>query len=77
MGGECVICGYNRCLRALHFHHKNPHEKDFDISSRTRWNDIEVELEKCILVCSNCHMEIHDGIIDHETALFLAEERKE
>ena len=60
MGGECIVCGYKRCYRSLHFHHKNPHEKDYDISSKTRWNDIEIELEKCVLLCANCHGEVHD-----------------
>lgn len=73
MGGKCVLCGYNRCLRALHFHHINQHEKDFDVSQHTNWSEIEEELKKCVLLCSNCHMEVHDGMVDHEVLLELKE----
>ena len=64
-GGKCMICGYDKCQRALSFHHLNPKEKDFDLSSRglTRsWERIKKEIDKCVLICANCHMEIHDGI---------------
>jgi len=64
-GGSCIMCGYNRCQRALSFHHLNPKEKDFDLSSRglTRsWERIKKEIDKCVLLCANCHMEVHDGI---------------
>lgn len=63
-GGKCQICGYSKCSRALNFHHKDPDQKDFGLSARglTRsWEKIKAELEKCILVCSNCHMELHEG----------------
>jgi hypothetical protein len=73
MGGKCIICGYSRCLRALHFHHIDPQDKEFDISTKTNWFKIKEELEKCILVCANCHMEIHDGLIDHEFIADIAE----
>lgn len=65
-GGKCQICGYKKCQRALCFHHKNPTEKDFGLSVRglTRsWEKMRVELDKCVLLCSNCHMEVHDGMI--------------
>ena len=64
-GGKCQICGYNKCTRALNFHHKDPKQKDFGLSERglTRsWEKIEKEIKKCVLVCANCHMEIHEGI---------------
>ena len=64
-GGKCILCGYNKCQRALSFHHLNPKEKDFDLSSRglTRsWERIKKEIDKCVLLCANCHMEVHDGI---------------
>lgn len=63
MGGKCVRCGYDGCLGALHPHHLDPLEKDFNISgchSRS-WEAIERELNKCILLCSNCHFEEHHG----------------
>ena len=64
-GGKCIICGYNKCRSALEFHHTNPKEKDFSISHKgeTRgWDNIRKELDKCILVCSNCHREIHSEL---------------
>lgn len=65
-GGSCQICGYNRCLRALTFHHINEAEKSFQISGNTNksWARIEEELKKCILLCHNCHDEYHSGIIE-------------
>lgn len=64
-GGRCEICGYNKSNRALSFHHLDPSKKDFGLSDRglTRsWEKIRNEIEKCILLCANCHMEVHDGI---------------
>ena len=60
-GGKCVKCGYDKCIIALEFHHINPEEKDFSPSSNMNksWDKIKLELDKCILVCSNCHREIH------------------
>lgn len=61
-GGSCISCGYNRCLRALQFHHRDPNKKDFQIAGRLRsWNNVLIEINKCDLVCSNCHAEIHDS----------------
>ncbi len=66
MGGKCVCCDYHRCNRALEFHHRNPDEKDSglgDIRATIRsWKRIVEEAKKCVLVCSVCHAEIHDGI---------------
>lgn len=64
-GSKCQICGYNKCQRALSFHHLDPKNKEFDLSTDglTRsWKRIEKEIQKCVLVCANCHMEIHEGI---------------
>lgn len=63
-GGKCQneICGYSKCPDAMEFHHLNPDEKDFSISysGKTRsWDKVKCELDKCILLCSNCHREIH------------------
>lgn len=67
-GGCCQIkdCGYNKYNGALEFHHLDPNEKDFNIGamkSYTFGDKVKKELDKCILVCSNCHREIHGGII--------------
>ena len=65
-GGKCEICGYDRCIGALEFHHINPDEKDFGVGDGdTRsFNKNKEEADKCILVCANCHREIHEGLID-------------
>ena len=65
MGGKCQCCGYDRSMRALHFHHIDESTKKFAISGNiTRnWADVVEELKKCVLVCANCHMEIHDELI--------------
>lgn len=64
-GGKCIICGYNKCNRALNFHHINPKEKSFTISSMRAlsWNTLVKEIDKCVLLCSNCHMEAHENLI--------------
>ena len=57
----CSICGYNKCADALDFHHLND-DKDKSVSSAARLHCLETlkkEVSKCILVCSNCHREIH------------------
>ena len=62
-GGKCQCCGYNRCIRALEFHHLDPSQKDFTISGKSKsFEMLKKEADKCILVCSNCHKEIHAGI---------------
>jgi predicted HNH restriction endonuclease len=71
MGGRCRICGYDRCPAALEFHHLDPARKDFSISSdgSTRsWDRVKKEIEKCILVCANCHREVHAGMTQLPTA---------
>lgn len=61
-GGKCSRCGYNRCNAALEFHHLDPQQKSFSLASNhsRSWKTIQKELDKCILVCSNCHREIND-----------------
>jgi hypothetical protein len=64
LGGSCQICGYSKCHEALEFHHKDPTKKDFGIS-KYRGVDIErikPELDKCVLLCANCHRETHAGL---------------
>lgn len=66
-GGKCICCGYDRCSSALEFHHVDPEEKEFEIKksiSRKFDENIKKELDKCVLVCSNCHREIHVGLIE-------------
>lgn len=75
-GNKCAICGYNKTPRALQFHHINEEEKSFGLSDgNTRsWEDSVAESKKCILVCGNCHAEIHDGLITIPLKTSLNEE---
>lgn len=65
-GGECIICGYDKCIHALEFHHITPEEKKFHLSHpNTRsLKLLKEEADKCILVCSNCHREIEYEVTD-------------
>lgn len=79
-GGCCQKCGYNKCLRALEFHHIRPQSKSFNISAVTwktevddlavTWLRVKQELEKCILLCANCHREVEEQK-DDETAAWM------
>jgi hypothetical protein len=60
-GGKCERCGYDRCPDALDFHHRDPTEKDFQVSAGAyrRWALMVRELDKCVMLCANCHREEH------------------
>ncbi len=64
-GGGCAVCGYDRCLGNLHFHHVVPAEKSFEIQmgSGKSLAAYREEARKCVLVCANCHGEIAAGLI--------------
>lgn len=64
LGGKCCICGYNKCIDALEFHHENPSKKEFKLGSGNTmsWKEYKAEALKCILVCSNRHKEIHSEL---------------
>ena len=58
----CSVCGYNKCPEALEFHHIDPNTKDMSIGKAVRqWGTekLKEEITKCIVVCANCHREIH------------------
>lgn len=62
-GGCCEKCGYNKSIEVLQFHHLNPNEKDFTISGKSYSIErLKKEVDKCILVCANCHIEIHEEL---------------
>lgn len=66
-GGECRICGYKKYVGALQFHHKDPSQKDFTLSTRIFGKSMKVlkqEVDKCILLCANCHAEVHANIVN-------------
>jgi hypothetical protein len=61
-GGCCCICGYDKCINALEFHHLDKSTKEetpSHVIMKWKWDRVVKELEKCILVCANCHREIH------------------
>lgn len=61
-GGRCERCGYSKCHAALDFHHLDPNEKDLERFTGVSIEKMKIELDKCILVCSNCHREIHSDL---------------
>ena len=67
MGGKCAYCGYSRCNDALALHHLDPSQKELSISNiranPKSWSSIVKELRKCILLCHNCHSEVHAGFV--------------
>lgn len=64
-GNKCINCGYDKCVDALEFHHRDPNEKDFSLSNKGHcrsWKEVRKELDKCDLLCANCHRELHSGM---------------
>lgn len=66
LGGKCVVCDYDRCTDSLDCHHVDPTEKESGISkfktNPAQWSKIVEELRKCVLLCRNCHGELHAGV---------------
>lgn len=65
-GGKCIVCSYDRCIQALEFHHLDPTQKDFALSGSSVANieKMKLELDKCVLLCANCHREVHQKLIE-------------
>ena len=63
-GGRCQLCGYDRCLGALEFHHRDRETKAFALGrgSALRLDALRAEAAKCVLLCSNCHAEVETGL---------------
>lgn len=78
MGGECFGCGLEGPSAVYDFHHWDAGEKEFGISQDgipRRWVDVVAELEKCVMLCANCHREVHAGVRTiRPTLLGLAED---
>ena len=63
-GGKCLKCGYNKYFGNLTFHHRDPLQKDFQISGKSiSFDKLKSEVDKCELLCHNCHGELHAGLI--------------
>ena len=73
IGGKCVRCGYDRCLRALTFHHRDPAAKAFALDARNCSNRshevLTAEAAKCDFLCANCHAEIEERLYLCKAAL--------
>jgi transposase len=70
-GGTCRLCGYSRCVAALHFHHLDPGKKRFSMGREgvTRsLAEMREEAGRCVLLCANCHAEVEAGIVRIQAA---------
>jgi hypothetical protein len=78
LGGKCRVCEYSKCITALEFHHLNANEKEFGIGSYKfqNYNKLINEIKKCILLCSNCHREVHANILDISKLEIIFDETK-
>tara|TARA_B110000908_G_C9806135_1_gene250802 strand:- start:20 stop:415 length:396 start_codon:yes stop_codon:yes gene_type:complete len=62
-GGCCSACGYKKYHGALQFHHMDPTQKDPKEFKRGKnWERFKAEIDKCVLLCANCHAEEHERI---------------
>lgn len=78
MGGSCVKCGYAKNISALHFHHISATEKSFKLGARIlsnrSWEAILEEVQKCELLCANCHAEEHNPELTLSNVIKLLED---
>lgn len=66
LGPGCMVCKYSRCLRNLTFHHMVEETKEFGLCEREfsmKWDVLLHEAKKCVVLCHNCHGEVHEGLI--------------
>ena len=65
MGGKCQICGYDECIHPLQFHHIHQEEKEdkLCVLYHSSWDVVVEELRKCALLCANCHLRLHAGVV--------------
>lgn len=63
-GGKCIICGYNKSIWGLAFHHRDPKQKQFTVSNGNikSLERLKKEADKCDLLCHNCHSELHETL---------------
>ena len=73
-GEKCILCGYHKVSSALEFHHIDEEKKLYSISSTGNCHNLKSDLDeikKCVLVCANCHREIHEGLHPKENLIKL------
>ena len=64
---RCYVCGYNKCHKAMCFHHVDPNTKEMKVSGGADLNKrIYDEIKKCVILCFNCHIEYHAGVTEIE-----------
>ena len=69
-----MLCGYDRSLSGLHFHHVDPAQKAFALSRQGVTRSLaaaRAEAGKCVLLCSNCHAEVEAGTAQLPASLLL------
>lgn len=80
LGGSCKMCGYNKNISAMEFHHRDPNVKEGQLDIRTLSNRsmdyIMSEISKCDLLCSNCHREYHNPEMEVIEVKRIVEENK-
>lgn len=64
LGKACICCGEDEPA-CLDFHHLDPNEKDFTVtqSMNRKWESILAEIQKCVVLCANCHRKVHANLI--------------
>ena len=69
-GGRCAVCGYERCIINMHFHHVDPSTKELSMTAQTgrSLDAFREEAKKCVLLCANCHGEVEAGLIESPPA---------
>ena len=75
MGNKCVLCGYHKNITALELHHIIKEEKEFSICSQgsfPKYDTLIPELKKCVLLCANCHREIHNPLEDEDEIILVS-----
>lgn len=79
-GGKCEICGYSKNITALEFHHVDSNMKKFNLDGRKlancNINDLLEEADKCMLLCANCHREIHYEEYGINNVKYIVEHQK-
>jgi len=77
-GGKCKKCGYDKCKNALCFHHVNDKEKEISLSLTAilSWTKIQKELDKCEILCANCHMEVHERLDGNDKIIQMIKSKK-
>ncbi len=79
LGGKCQVCGYSECPEALDFHHIDESKKNFGIAYKGHtksWSRVKEELDKCYLLCANCHREVHAGKLQLPRAIEVEKQGK-